>query len=331
MAPLHGLRGIAVLVVIASHLGNGKLWLLPFTHDRSGKVGVWVFFVLSAYLLTRKLVASIRSDGVGSIAPYLVHRVFRIFPLYLFVLLLHVWLSGFTAGDFLRHALLLEGKWELWALPVEFTFYAVLPVLALVAARYGTRVGVAVVGALGVASFVWGIASPEEVFSSGLALGPKFLPFAIGAIAAMVEWRPGQVIGIASMACLAVVTVVCRELFVGGLPINAAPWISFAIATLTTTLVASSMTHGLTARMLSWRPFVYLGEVSFSLYLLHMFIIRYAMLVPWSPYLVAWGTLALAVLVATVTYRLIEEPGIRTGRRVAAWLRPRAPELSTGR
>lgn len=91
------------------------------------------------------------------------------------------------------------------------------------------------------------------------------------------------------------------------------------------------MTHGLTARMLSWRPFVYLGEVSFSLYLLHMFIIRYAMLVPWSPYLVAWGTLALAVLVATVTYRLIEEPGIRTGRRVAAWLRPRAPELSTGR
>jgi len=44
---LHGLRGIAVLFVVFSHLGGLGLFLFPIPHDGIGKVGVWIFFVLS--------------------------------------------------------------------------------------------------------------------------------------------------------------------------------------------------------------------------------------------------------------------------------------------
>lgn len=53
---LQGLRGLAVLYVLASHIGNYNLKLLPIPLNATGKVGVWIFFGLSAYLLTVKLI-----------------------------------------------------------------------------------------------------------------------------------------------------------------------------------------------------------------------------------------------------------------------------------
>jgi len=53
---LDGLRGLAVLVVIASHLSNVGLLPQPGLSG-TGKAGVYLFFVLSAFLLTRILLA----------------------------------------------------------------------------------------------------------------------------------------------------------------------------------------------------------------------------------------------------------------------------------
>ena len=51
---LDGLRGLAVLVVIGSHLSNVGMLPRPGLSG-TGKSGVYLFFVLSAYLLTRIL------------------------------------------------------------------------------------------------------------------------------------------------------------------------------------------------------------------------------------------------------------------------------------
>jgi hypothetical protein len=78
-APLHGLRGIACLYVAVAHLGQYGLFLLPLPHDGIGKVGVWIFFSLSSFLLTTHLCRDLEttSSKVFSLLQYAVHRIFR--------------------------------------------------------------------------------------------------------------------------------------------------------------------------------------------------------------------------------------------------------------
>src|SRR5690348_11870329 len=88
---LDGLRGIAVLIVIASHLSNAGMGLLPVSMGGTGKSGVYLFYVLSAFLLVRLMLLRGARDGYGNRrmwADYALRRVLRIWPLFLVVLLL---------------------------------------------------------------------------------------------------------------------------------------------------------------------------------------------------------------------------------------------------
>jgi peptidoglycan/LPS O-acetylase OafA/YrhL len=81
-------------------------------------------------------------------------------------------------------------------------------------------------------------------------------------------------------------------------------------------LAGASMRFGL----LNWPPLVFLGRISFSLYLLHMATARGVLAVnkyvldgaiSSFPWLVALGTTLLAISISALTYKLIEEPGRR--------------------
>ena len=138
---LDGLRGLAVLIVIASHLSNAG-WLPQPGMSGTGKSGVYLFFVLSAYLLAHAMLAR---PVAGLAAPsywidYAVRRVLRIWPLYLVILLLSFgltslgvsgWHYQMDGAAFWRHLVLREGQDVLWSIPVEFTFYLWLPFICL--------------------------------------------------------------------------------------------------------------------------------------------------------------------------------------------------------
>src|SRR5262245_29873460 len=68
---LDGLRGIAVLLVLADHSG--------FLPEPSGGIGVTVFFVLSGFLITRVIVEA-RDNGTWSIGGFMANRMVRLFP-----------------------------------------------------------------------------------------------------------------------------------------------------------------------------------------------------------------------------------------------------------
>ena len=114
---LNGLRGLAVLLVLLSHLGG--LFSLP-TGVGIGKAGVFLFFTLSAYLLTNQALVAVRQGRTtpGFWASYLVRRVMRIYPLYTLVLLISAagyaivgkYFIALTPDDVISHLLLLEGK-----------------------------------------------------------------------------------------------------------------------------------------------------------------------------------------------------------------------------
>lgn len=121
---LDGIRGLAVLMVVASHCHGLGL-------ARHGAVGVWLFFTLSAFLLCGPMLA--RPEGLlapARLRRYGARRIRRIVPAYYTVLgISFFWVSG-DLGTLFRHLAFLEGNGIWWTIPQEMLFYVVLPFLA---------------------------------------------------------------------------------------------------------------------------------------------------------------------------------------------------------
>jgi peptidoglycan/LPS O-acetylase OafA/YrhL len=163
---LDGMRGVAVLAVLAFHFA----WTFPGDdrakaatvmdavavrlHDLlwSGWTGVDLFFVLSGYLITRGLVAPSKKPLAGRMKAFWMRRVLRIFPLYYAVVIVGslAGLAGLVGGGWIpgpsywlymqNYSLAFDEsvlRWtaHFWSLAIEEQFYFVWPVVALVVAR----------------------------------------------------------------------------------------------------------------------------------------------------------------------------------------------------
>jgi peptidoglycan/LPS O-acetylase OafA/YrhL len=327
---LHGLRGIAVLYVVFSHLG--RLELVPFVHyGRIGKMGVMIFFVLSAFLLTGKLSRELAQHrAYPVIGTYLIHRLFRIYPLFLFVLGLHIWVGNidwFTAG---QNVLLQAGFRELWAIPVEFKYYFCMPLIALLAVRLGGRATIALLLIGFVIAWSYNFAYPGIGLSNSIVLVERLAPFLGGSALALILDDPrgnaavrsmGIWLGWIAVSVLAVATVEFHLTHLGRPDVEFDPWILLAIIFAASGLIAVSLWPNLLSRVLASRVLVFFGEISFSLYLLHEF------LIPWAVHLrthhvveEAWIAFLAAVAVACVSYYCIERPCIKLGYRIGSWI-----------
>ncbi len=119
---LDGIRGIAVLLVLADHT------LPAFTG--AGTAGVWIFFVLSGFLLTIPFVNHPeRAISPGYMREYLVRRLKRIIPMYYVYVFVVFFLHGKFGSDAVRHMLFLQGDGHLWTIQQEMLFYLVLPLI----------------------------------------------------------------------------------------------------------------------------------------------------------------------------------------------------------
>lgn len=340
-APLHGLRGIAVLYVVISHLGNSGLFLIPIAHDAIGKVGVWVFFSLSAFLLTTHLCRSIANNEnkLFSLMQYALNRVFRIFPLYVLILIIHYSLGSLSIEEFYKHLFLIQGNGELWAIPVEFQYYLVIPLIAIGNA-YLNKKQMFILLALGIlASLYQGISNPASVFSNNITIIPKLLPFILGSVVALfpnkilpIAKSPSQKILSASIyfAAIIAITILYRCLSKGCAPNFTAPWISLAIGVIIAGLIYTALQPNLISTFLSLKILVFIGEISFSLYLLHMLVITYVMRHShFSLTTEAWLSLLLSITLSVFTYYIIERPGILAGKKIGLKLWPNSQLLKT--
>ncbi|WP_207422802.1 acyltransferase family protein [Desertivirga brevis] len=140
-ASLDGLRGIAILIVVLVHFGLNHY--LRFLHIRiDSRFGVDIFFVLSGFLITTKLLKEKSERGRISLRNFYLRRALRIIPvvyLYLIVLIALSLLGGvmISKKDFLYSFLFLKNlpipnerfTAHLWTLAVEWQFYLVFPLL----------------------------------------------------------------------------------------------------------------------------------------------------------------------------------------------------------
>ena len=149
-SPLDGLRGIAVLVVFLSHSSGFRQRLTPWTSFHgTGHLGVYLFFVLSGFLLTWSLLAAPRINFTG----FYLRRFFRIAPLFYLVLsvvfavqlwngrvdLFNLHIKDEWAG-YIRHLFFYQGDSVFWTIAAEFEFYIILPFLVLALLRGGGKV-----------------------------------------------------------------------------------------------------------------------------------------------------------------------------------------------
>ena len=157
---IDGMRAIAVLSVVVVHANVASSGPIgTSTADRflsHLNIGVTIFFVISGFLLYRPFIAH---RGGGPQAPavhdYAKRRFLRIYPAYWLILTVLTVLPGLTgvfAGDWWQQYAILDtlpvhngvgcsaaatecGLAQTWSLVVEVTFYAALPLYALLAAR----------------------------------------------------------------------------------------------------------------------------------------------------------------------------------------------------
>ena len=136
---LDGLRGVAVLLVLLSHTSNKDIFFHEFLNFQNvGKVGVYLFFVLSAYLLDRQIAIALMANKSSKRywANYFLRRFLRIYPLFVIALIFHgvLTLLGFKTVidrviDFPLHLVLVRGESIFWSIPVEFKYYFISPLI----------------------------------------------------------------------------------------------------------------------------------------------------------------------------------------------------------
>lgn len=141
---LDGLRGYAVLIVLLSHSSNYGFYVFNFLDFSGiGKSGVYLFFILSSYLLDRQIAQAFINNRLGTKywINYALRRFLRIYPLYILVLFFNLILFKVTGNEYaltihnlselIDHLLLKKANGVFWSIPVEFIYYLISPFIML--------------------------------------------------------------------------------------------------------------------------------------------------------------------------------------------------------
>lgn len=332
-ADVDGLRAVAVLSVILCHFGVPGFW--------GGYVGVDVFFVISGFLITSIVLRDIAAGGY-SLAKFYERRARRILPAFAVVAL---FTSCAALALFLPEDLIAFGKsllasavfstnllfWQeggyfaapselkpllhTWSLSIEEQFYVFFPLLLSFLSQRAPRLLRGTLGLLLIASLalcVWATGRREFAF---YLLPSRAWELATGAILA-VFGRPASLQRAAASAVglTGLVGVVVAVLtFTSG---TAFPGIAAALPCFgAAAIILSGPSDGPVASLLSRSAPVFVGKISYSLYLWHWPLLVFA-----KYYLARslTGTeiaalLALTLALATLSWRFVETPFRRGG------------------
>jgi peptidoglycan/LPS O-acetylase OafA/YrhL len=342
---LDGLRGIAVLLVVAEHVGQVGSLRLP---AGMGETGVGIFFGLSGYLITGLLVDEWAATGWVSLRRFYVRRVARLLPALL--VMLAVCNLGYLALG--RHGVLrgslyalsyvanyatvvlgdyVPGYGQTWSLAVEEHFYLVWPLgLMAVLGRGGGPSRnvhrllrwtlIACGAALAWRCFLVLVAGAPDLllYHGSLERADALLYGCAAALAVRTGWRPSRAAGWCGAAVLGAVVILTDNGRVGMTLVQAAIGVSSAAL-----VVTLDLHPGWPRRLLSARPLVWVGLMSYGIYLWHWPLLSMARTLrvdtPLGALVVGF---AITPAIAALSHHLVERPARIAIRRRAE---PTAP------
>lgn len=330
--PLDGLRGVAVLLVLLSHSSNAGHDLLPgLDASGVGRAGVFLFFVLSSFLLTGQVLGKAAAGEPVGWGRFAVRRLLRVVPAYAVCMGLHAALGVFSPEVALQHVAFVRGEAHFWTVPVEVLFYLSLPALALgLSALPGTPWRAAAL-VLGIAALSW--VAPPDYPARPPAYTPNVLPFLpvflTGSLLAVIAPGLARLGGAAGRAVLgaggaaALGLLVMTPSVLGALAGEPVPhrrfhlWFLEHSALWFLVLAAVVVPSGALLRaVLSWRPLTALGRISYSVYLYHGMGLAHADASPLGGHgpTVGFQALLLSVLLGGASYLLVERPALGLSR-----------------
>jgi peptidoglycan/LPS O-acetylase OafA/YrhL len=321
---LDGLRAVAILMVITSHATKGRIQAL-------GRTGVLLFFALSGYLITTRLIDEYRKSGHISLSNFYLRRIFRIIPpalVYLAVLAVASAIGivictdkpilaamffyvnyidpadhlGFRAGHF-------------WSLSVEEHFYLLWP-LALI--TFGVAKGWRTALTLICGVIVWRALDHHFNILAGIFHAPWLVWNQHGTDAVVDTLLWGCSLAFFSFklrpwisAGITVIGVIALILCVMGLPPVNANIVLTAEDLLPVVILGAivSCPSNWIGRFLELAPMRFIGHISYSLYIWQQMFI-------WGPGRTLPVPLGIAAAFACAyfSYRFIELPNIEFGR-----------------
>jgi peptidoglycan/LPS O-acetylase OafA/YrhL len=326
---------------------------------RGMQLCIYMFFVLSGYLIARPFTyALIEGRKLPSINRYARSRLLRIVPAFWLFFTLTLIIDG-ARGSSLREILAAYGfaqtydfslaanlLRQAWTLDVEMGFYVTLPLGALLYARLlprlSTRVSrtawlLAGVGVMAVASMALRIVWDNPAFESTF---PEFLvAFTPGIALAVIEPHVvPRVLG--SKRARRVASVVFAlgfvVFFARFIPREAVPWELTAWGVpMGGLMVGGALLREWTGApgfgAFTHRVSAWFGERSYGIYLVHLLVLRHITSVieefanPWIGFMVVFVLLvALSSLAAAISWRFLEVPAMKLGKRGRS--RPAVPE-----
>lgn len=125
---IESLRGISCLIVLFAHIISTSPKFGIYASG-CGKIGVWLFMLLSGYLLLQcYVVDGSKEFKIRDIPKYYLRKIIRLYPMYMVVLTLSVILGIITFKSLIKHLLLLEAYGHFWYMPVIIKFYIIAPI-----------------------------------------------------------------------------------------------------------------------------------------------------------------------------------------------------------
>ena len=347
---IQGIRALAVLLVVANHAGIPGF--------AGGYVGVDMFFVVSGYVITQLLLRETGKGARRGLADFYSRRVRRIVPAATATLVATVVVAGALLGPHTNPDLPGDVRWaslfaanfrlirtgsnyfvpglqpslitQFWSLAVEEQFYLAFPMLVFSVTawahahrrlRRDAALAVAISAGM-IASFAWSVyltsARPAAAYYSPFT---RFWELGLGCLLAVVTaGRPAPSVRAGTLAATAGTVLLIVALAVLG-PTSAYPgWLALLPCGSAALLLwggSAGAGRGVPA-VLSTRPLVYVGNISYSLYLTHFAWLNLPEQLPHP--LLGWGwrvvEIAGSFATAMASYHLLENP-VRHSTRLA--------------
>ena len=344
---LTSMRFFAAFAVVIYHMRDYSLLSLRGGPLEKAHLAVDLFFVLSGYILAHVYGAAF-AEKKANVRAFFVARMARIYPAHvamMVVFLLYVAILGwmgfaynaerYRPESFIWHIALLDATgvdkgltWNFpaWSISAEFFAYLMFPFIARPVMRLSPRAAWYSLLVLIVAFMLLNgplRMTERTVDFSIIRIIPEFLM-------GMLVYRARSYLGLGggNWNGAFVFAVLILVVSVWAMAPDA-----IIVADVVAIIALGAAVTGLPAALLSWRPLVYLGEASYSLYLVHAFVLSVlynAYKIPQIASVVPAAFRDLLVLIvvlpaASVLYHLVEKPSRNFIRRMFADAEPIPP------
>lgn len=312
-----GIRGLALLNVLILHATGLFFPSIGAYLSGTAQFGVWLFFILSAFLLTNRFFVT--GFSPKTLLSYFLGRSLRIMPIFFLAVYVYFY-AGLFDESVLTSIVNFTGTYaHFWTIPVEFSFYFVLPFIAYAAIRvtrlYGPYVAFAVILSAVVihqlffphtrinlgGRMIWYV----PVFLFGMMVSCLFMS---GKRATLTPMASDAICLLVFIVCFCTTPYVLHNVF--GMPLKG--WISnkftFISPLLAVFVYLMCEGKGVFGWLMRTTLMTSLGKWSFSIYLWHLLILFRIAPFNHNNVAVYVVTIIACVGLGAISFKVIEEP-----------------------